>query len=243
MFGENFFYTGLIILGVTGGYLLLLGAFWMFLRVRIRKKYQIALTNDGNVSSVYQVSLTPQTDVLNYKLSSKDGGLVEVVEEETIEADPQRLPEEDKKVEEKKPQALQKRDTPPFSERVKGASDTATKVANTSGAVASLLGMVGTLLPGSLGRNIKAQAAKARSVQTKTRTTLRAPQEANKKVDLLKSESAKLGVKQTEPDAQPGKVISETRLDSDSVVNVPSESKNVREVSITQTKQIYPEKQ
>jgi hypothetical protein len=76
-----------------------------------------------------------------------------------------------------------------------GAGKAAEKVVAKSGALASLLGTVGGLLPGSLGKSLKEQSAMVRVAQSKTKDVSQKPQEMQRKLDQMQKDSGKLGMK------------------------------------------------
>jgi hypothetical protein len=83
------------------------------------------------------------------------------------------------------------------------AAKTGQKATAKVGAVASFLGVLGNLIPGSLGSKLKAQGAAARGVQTDALKTMQAPMQAQRKVEALNRERGKLG---GGTDSTPGKV-------------------------------------
>lgn len=78
---------------------------------------------------------------------------------------------------------------------VESAKKSGKAVASVSGQAASVLGIIGSFLPGELGKTLKAQGQAARGVQTKTNEAMQAPDANMRKIDALKKEGGKLSGK------------------------------------------------
>jgi hypothetical protein len=88
-----------------------------------------------------------------------------------------------------------------------GTGKASEKVVAKTGAAASLLGMLGSILPGSLGKSLKEQSTAVRGVQSKTKNVMEQPQGIQRKMDQVQKDSGKLGVKSSMPQQQSEKQV------------------------------------
>ena len=169
-------------------YLVLVYLVWQILKIRIQKKYSILLGNQGNIKSKYSLKILPANKILEYTLKSRNGKLVQI-EEEKVEF-LNSVEESEESPGTKRP-GLEKRNPGQVSKKIGQAADTGRKVSGVAGGIASILGIIGSLLPGKLGQNLRQSGAQARQVQTKTRQALNAPQATTRKLDALKTEGSR----------------------------------------------------
>jgi hypothetical protein len=80
----------------------------------------------------------------------------------------------------------------PATVKPAAALKTGQATAAKAGTVASLLGALGRLLPGSLGAGLRAQSAQAREMQVGTTRAIQAPQVAKNQIGAVQKESGKL---------------------------------------------------
>ena len=166
------------------------------LRVRADKKHSLKLVNNGNFPSLYHLSFNSTQSELKFACSYNDIPLVPVFEEVAEQAVTEV-------VREVNPEPVQqtaktKKKARAGAVNPDGALKAGKSVAAKSGVAASLLGTMGSLLPGKLGAGLKEKADLARGVQMKTAKVTQAPQAATNKMDALKSTGGRLGVKTSE---------------------------------------------
>lgn len=164
------------------------------LRVRADRKHTVRLENRGNCRSMYTLTVSSNEPTLRFSLSLKDVPLVDV-HETTLDT-------------EQSSDFIADAHSPvsPAPAPIKGAAPgsgapsvnagSAVKsgqaVAAKAGTVASLLGAIGHLLPGSLGAGLRAQSTRAREMQTGTSRAIQAPQAIKGRVGAVQKESGKL---------------------------------------------------
>jgi len=192
------FLTIVLILVVGGGGLLLANWFKNLLRVRADKKHSLKLVNNGNFPSLYHLSIRSTQPELTFACSYDDIPLVPVFEEVAEKLVTEVVQEGN--TEPVQQAAKTKKEVKAGAVNPDGALKAGKSVAAKSGVAASLLGTLGSLLPGKLGAGLKEKADMARNVQIKAAKVTQAPQAATNKMDALKSTSGRLGVKSSEKD-------------------------------------------
>jgi hypothetical protein len=164
------------------------------LRVRADRKHNIHIENRGNCRSIYSLAISSDDPGLRFSLFARDVPLVEI-----------QTPQQDAQEQAALVQASSPADSPsPAPAKTTGAKSTASsvnsdtavksgqKAAAKAGTIASLLGALGQLLPGSLGAGLRAQSSQARKVQTNTSRAVQAPQTMQNQVGAVSKESGKL---------------------------------------------------
>ena len=188
---------GLLLFGGLGG-VLIITWFSRKLRVVADKEHSLKLVNQGNCCSQYYLSIKKAPSNLNFTFLINNIPLAPVFEEseeevleneeEYIETTTSNTPThtEAKKSKDKSKAAAAKPEGALKAGKAAGAK---------TGVLANLLGTLGSILPGSLGKSLQKQAGVARDVQSKTAKATQAPQSAQRKMDSLKQSGGKLGVK------------------------------------------------
>jgi pyruvate/2-oxoglutarate dehydrogenase complex dihydrolipoamide acyltransferase (E2) component len=187
-------FSSLAVLLVTSFSFLLILISNRLLRVRADRKHNIHIENRGNCRSIYSLGVSSEDPGLRFSLFVKDVPLVKI-------QTPQPDAQEQAAPAQESPQA----DSPtPAPAKPASASSAAPsvntgtavksgqKAAAKAGTIASLLGAIGQLLPGSLGAGLRAQSARARDVQTNTSRAVQAPQTMQNQVGAVSKESGKL---------------------------------------------------
>jgi len=173
-------------------YIFLIVRLYRLLQVKGDRDHKIKLSNQGNATSIYQLSVESPEPQLSFKLSYKGMPLIEIPEMIYIEPEQEAF-EDAGEVVEQVDVATKKTDKKQPAVDTAAAAKTSQKAAAKVGAFASLLGVLGNLIPGSLGTKLKTQGAAARGVQTDALKTMQAPMQAQRKVDALKREGGKFG--------------------------------------------------
>lgn len=185
------FYSLLALFFAAAIFSLLIFASNRLLRVRLERKHTVRLENRGNCRSMYYLNVSSLEPSLRFALFAQGVPLVEVrdVDEEQI---PAFLL--DSTAASPAPAAAKKTGTAsgPASVNTAAAVKTGQATAAKAGTVASLLGSLGRLLPGSLGASLRAQSAQARELQTGTSRAIQAPQAVKSQVGSVQKESGKL---------------------------------------------------
>lgn len=168
------------------------------LRVRADRKHTIRLENRGNCRSIYMLTVSSNEPALRFSLFLKSVPLVGV-HETTLDAKQSSdfIADAHSPV---SPAPAPIKGAAPGSGAPSVNTGSAVKngqaVAAKAGTVASLLGAIGHLLPGSLGAGLRAQSARAREMQTGTSRAIQAPQAIEGRMGAVQKESGKLaGVK------------------------------------------------
>ena len=197
--------TGAVLFATFGSCALILVLIQKMSRMDFSRKHQVKLTNAGNVRSFYRLQVTAPEPHLQFSLKMGDIPLADVLVEPVQslapampEAPPEGEWQNENMTQVSQPSAVQKGQggTKGNDARAaaKGASDAGKNAAEKTGALASLLGTVGSLLPGKAGAALKEQGEAARNVQTKTVQTMQMPETAQNKVEAIQKDSGRLGV-------------------------------------------------
>jgi hypothetical protein len=176
-------------------------------RMDFSRSHTVRLTNGGNVRSVYQLLVEAPETALQFKLLINGiplGSLPTQIEEPPLQRIQEAPPSSVSLSSGSKPVPMNDSKTKNANNVVAATSGAGKGIAEKSGALASLLGTVGSILPGQAGAALKEQGEAARNVQTKTSQTLQAPESAKNKMDELQRDSGKLGVKTTSMSAPTG---------------------------------------
>jgi hypothetical protein len=166
-------------------------------RMDFSRRHIVRLTNSGNVRSWYNLRVE-SPDPLQFKILMEGIPLAAVAFEQIAPPLPAQ----------QAPEAIQTAQSAPIpaakggggagknasSAAASAASQAGKGMAEKSGALASLLGTVGSMLPGKAGEVLKEEGEAARNVQTKTVQTMRAPETLQNKVGAIQKDSGKLGV-------------------------------------------------
>ncbi len=201
--------TGGIVLFVIGLCGLIIAGLQRLFRVTVQRVHTLYLKNLGNVASVYHLTAESLEPNLKFQFLQNDIPLTEVevnIEPQVVATVVQRpmvVPENNKPAATSaapvKTLAAANNAQPKMTVQgaggAPGVGKAAEKVVAKSGALASLLGTVGGLLPGSLGKSLKEQGAMVREAQSKTKDIAQKPQEMQRKLDQMQKDSGRLGVK------------------------------------------------
>ena len=194
------------------------------LRVRADRKHTIRLENRGNCRSMYTLTVSSNEPALRFSLFLKGVPLVEIYET-TLDVEQSTgfiadAPSPDS------PAPVPAKGAASGSGAASVNTGSAVKsgqaVAAKAGTVASLLGAIGHLLPGSLGAGLRAQSARAREMQTGTSRAIQAPQAIKGRVNAVQKESGKLaGAKPGTPNSvksSPARAVQSSQM----VISPPS---------------------
>lgn len=191
-----------ILLAVFGIALSMMVIRWLVrvMRVEADQSQVLRLVNQGNCASQYHLSVS--TTAPNLKFSLNVDGIplapvYEEIEEEVVEeqivvqagqkpAATAAVPATNTSAQDA--QKTEKLDTGDALQKGQEASAKA-------GVVANLLGVIGSVLPGSLGKSVKGAAGGARKAQATSAKALQAPKSAQRKMDAVKKSGGRLGVK------------------------------------------------
>ena len=195
------------------------------LRVRADRKHTIRLENRGNCRSMYTLTVSSNEPTLRFSLFLKSVPLVEV-RETTPDVEQSFWVIADAHSADS-PAPAPAKGTAPGSRAPSVNTGSAVKggqaVAAKAGTVASLLGAIGHLLPGSLGAGLRAQSARAREMQTGTSRAIQAPQAIEGRMGAVQKESGKLaGAKPQAPNTAKSSPAARAAQSSQIVVQPPS---------------------
>lgn len=187
------FLSVLVFFIVLAGFFLLTFITSRILQVRLDRRHILRIENRGNCRSLYYLDVSSPEPALRFALFAKGVPLVEVRDEE--EESPVFVPEEvvaaDSPAPASPPKAAGSTPRPP-AVNTASAVKTGQAAASKAGTVASFLGALAGLLPGSVGAGMRAQASKARSVQTGTQRAIQAPQAVQGQLGAAKKEGGRL---------------------------------------------------
>jgi len=182
---------GGVILILSAIYIVLIIRFYRYLQVKVARDHIIKLINQGNVRSVFQLKVESPDPRLHFKLLYKGMPLVEIPENP--------VPEPTSAVYEASDTTTTLRSEPGKKAARNGSklstsqvTDTGREIAGKAGVLASLLGTIGGLIPGSLGTQLRSKGASVRRVQASTLKTTQAPVRTQQKINALKMDSSKL---------------------------------------------------
>jgi hypothetical protein len=164
------------------------------LRVRADRQHNIHIENRGNCRSIYSIAISSDQPALHFSLFIKDVPLVEI-QTPNLDTQEQVIPAQvSSQADSPVPASAKTANAKPATPSVNSdaAVKSGQKVAAKAGTLASLLGAIGQLLPGSLGAGLRAQSARAREVQTNTSRAVQAPQTMQNQVGAVSKESGKL---------------------------------------------------
>lgn len=178
-------------------YIFLLVTLYRWLIVKRDREHTIKLTNQGNLPSFYRLQVETTEPLLRFKFFCDGIPLAAV---------PESVPQEVEKKEvqiatldhapEKQPTAAKQAESKSKVGSPGASVDKATKkgqvAASKIGVVASFLGALGSLLPGSVGRKLSKQSSSARGAQTSTIKAVQAPKSMKRKTDAVKDTSGEL---------------------------------------------------
>jgi hypothetical protein len=160
-----------------------------FISVKRECVHTILLKNQGNVTSVYQLSVESPEPKLHFKFLFRNIPLAEVLLAVPVnEHQPEQTASKATGGNHKNGAAV-----------VNKAQKSGKAVARKSGEAASFLAALGNLLPGQAGKALKKQGAAVRDVQTKTSQTMRVQDQAERQVSAVQRGSSRLGVKTSIP--------------------------------------------
>ncbi len=157
------------------------------LQVKSDRMHALRLENSGNTRSLFRLVVESPEPALAFSLTYMGKTLIEVYEELQESSQPAG---NGVTVSQggtgKKGSAAAARSGP------NAAVKTGRAVAGKAGILGSLLGGLGSLIPGAAGRQLKSQAQAARAVQQGTNQAIQAPQDAKRQAENLRSDSARL---------------------------------------------------
>jgi hypothetical protein len=171
------------------------------LSVKHERKHELKLTNRGNFLSLFYLSVTSVEPALSFEFLLNGIPLAAApplddpeleVSEPAFSADPLSAGQPAKSASAGPQKSDQKKPALVPAGAVKGGQAVAAK----AGGIASLLGTLGALLPGSMGSGLRSQSAALRETQSNTLSAVQAPVNAQRRVDSLQQESGRMaGVK------------------------------------------------
>lgn len=173
---------GILILSIV--YIALIIRIYRLLQVKVARDHKIKLTNQGNVLSVFQLKVESPDPRLDFKLFYKDMPLIEIPETSIPEPTPGGYPV---------PAGSGK--SPPTAGSSLDIAQTAgagREIASKVGIIASFLGTIGNIIPGSLGNQLRSKGGAVRGVQTGTLKTTQAPLRTQQKFTALKMGGSRL---------------------------------------------------
>lgn len=180
---------GIFILSIV--YILLVVGLYRILQVKIARVHKVNLTNQGNVPSVFQLKIESPDPRLLFRFFYQDVPLIEIPQILTPEPTPVGFPAPSGS----RINTGETGESHPSNDTSLNPAQTAVKgreIAGKVGMVASLLGTLGNLIPGSLGNQLRSKGASVRGVQTSTLKTVQEPLRTQQKVTALKKDSSRL---------------------------------------------------
>ena len=188
---------GLVSAILIATYVWLLMRLFRLLQPKRDRNHSLKLANQGNVPSIYQLTVESLDSLFSFQLKFKDMPLIEVPEpvifEELIDATNGSLSDNGHLPDGLTEKQSQKNGSQKKSVDTGKAMQAGQALAGKAGTVASLLGTFGNLIPGSIGNKLKSQGAAARGIQTKTIRATQAPKSAQRKLDAVKREGGRMG--------------------------------------------------
>ena len=252
-------YTKIVItsfVALVGIFLSVLVIRWLMatLRVEADQTESLKLVNQGNCACQYHLSVKSLASDLVFKLYVDGVPLApvfeeieeKVVEEKTV-VETSAAPARTVAVADAGSQSVEKNTKLNADDALQKGQDANAKV----GVFANLLGIVGNLLPGSLGKSVKGAAGSARKAQSTSAKAIQAPKSAQRKVDAMKKSGSRLGVQAGEkPEQRVAQSRSgarkmrgqrqQTEISRSTREVVKTIKKTVEKVGVVQTIDLYP---
>jgi hypothetical protein len=176
--------TGVAVVFLSGTAMLMVLGVLRLLRFNNQREHAIRLANIGNVNSVYQLAVESPETLLKFQLFLNGVPLIELPPAPAAPVSAAyTAPSSNGHNRQAEPLP-----TSAGSDLIGQAK----AVSATAGTAASLLGTLGSILPGSAGKALKAQSSAARGLQTKSSGAAHAPEEAQRKMDALQRDSLRL---------------------------------------------------
>jgi len=196
---QKLFFTLALVASSSIACLLIVIIIHRILRVRQDRIHKIVLKNEGNIPSVYYLSVDAQESTLEFKFLANNIPLARVVQPQVLAApaEPQPTPIPQQPKTDAKPTKT--------GINVDNAAKGGRAVASKIGFVATFMGALGGLLPGSLGSSLRTKGAQARQVQSDTTQAVQAPVNAQRRAESLQQMSGGKGSKTTSIAAPKGK--------------------------------------
>ncbi len=160
------------------------------LRVRLERQHVIRLENRGNCRSLYYLSVSSSEPSLGFTLRNGKIDLVALPDEAGNETTSSPPTSPGARADLSSAAVKANHATP--QQTAVSAAKTGKAAAAKAGTLASLLGALGRILPGSLGVRLRANAAAAREMQLQTNRAIQAPQTAQNQVNDVQREGNKL---------------------------------------------------
>jgi hypothetical protein len=187
------FVSMLVFFVILAGFFLLTFISSRVLRVRLDRRHILRIENRGNCRSKYYLDVSSPEPGLRFALFASGVPLVELRDEDDeVSA---FVPEEVAAADSPAPASPSKAagSTPkPPTVNTASAAKTGQAAASKAGTVASFLGALAGLLPGSMGAGMRTQASNARGLQTGTQRAIQAPQAVQGQLGAAKKEGGKL---------------------------------------------------
>lgn len=217
---------------------------------KMQKVHSVTLENQGNIASTYRVTVTSSEPALKFTVLTNGIPLPVEIERTPVQSNynpppvtaPAGLPEKaNRQAGTLVASSGQKAEV---SRVVAEQGKKADKVVAKTGAIASLMGMVGGLIPGSVGKSLKEKSASVRDVQTKSKDALEKPKELQRRTAEVQKSTTKLGVKSAAETKPGGPVFQSTRetasLEVPSTVPTPAITAEYKEERFYRTGVVEP---
>jgi len=214
---------------------------WIGLKLRkilspkLEKTHRINLTNTGNVSGHYNLRAASTTESINFTFLINNVPLPLAALPSSMTTDQDGQADTTSAVaDESHTESAQKPASKPAPASVvpKNAGNVvkgAEKAAAKTGAAAGLLGMLGSILPGSVGKSLKQQSGALRNVQTKSKMVMDKPKEVTRKMDAFQQQSSRLAGGAKPADKPVNQSLPATSANCDEMTIQPKPKINVRQ--------------
>lgn len=186
--------TGILFIILAVICILLITRIQRWLTVENKREHVVKLTNQGNFTSVFNLSVVSVEQIFSFNLLLNDIPLIAVPQVEIsqpLSADVNTAPSEQpaqKNKAEKKAEIKADKKTSAAGGVLKGGQAVAAK----AGMLASFIGTLASLLPGSWGSNLRAQSETLREAQSNAQAATQAPIDAQRRVESLQQQGGKL---------------------------------------------------
>ncbi len=186
--------TGILFIILAVICILLITRIQRWLTVENKREHIVKLSNQGNFTSVFNLSVVSVEQIFSFKFLLNDIPLIAVPQTEisqSLSDDVNTTPSEQpvqKNTTEKKAEIKADKKTSAAGGLVKGGQAVAAK----AGMLASFMSTLASLLPGNLGSNLRTQSETLRGAQSSAQTVAQAPVNAQRRAESLQQQGGKL---------------------------------------------------
>lgn len=215
--------TGIIFIMLAAICILLIVRIQRVLAIENKREHMFKLSNQANFTSVFNLSVVSVEKIFSFQILLNNIPLIVVPQQAEVS---QPLLAASSTTAAGQPAQNKTGDAHTANRQIgtnnmkEGAVKSGKAVAAKAGLLASIMSTIASLLPGSLGSNLRAQSETLRQAQSNTQAAIQAPEDAKRKMEVLQQQSGKLaGTKPTATISAPPKTQQPTARSDASSAN------------------------